>query len=206
MAQSEAGVPVLGLIDSVARQVQQQRIGVLATEATAASGAYGRALQAQRQGLTVVEMGCPAFVPAVEAHQLDTPQLRQAALRYLEPLLEARVEAIVLGCSHYPLLQPMLRELLPADVELIDPAHALVDLTLSLFPDRRSPLLPQISVPAGLWPQVIPWNLQLDRPVGWANVPRLSGFLSSQRVTATRIGAPRRSHGDGCPAFTARRV
>ena len=63
VAQSEAGVPVLGLIDSVARQVQQQRIGVLATEATAASGAYGRALQAQRQGLTVVEMGCPAFVP-----------------------------------------------------------------------------------------------------------------------------------------------
>ena len=84
-------------------------------------------------------MGCPAFVPAVEAHQLDTPQLRQAAQRYLEPLLEARVEAIVLGCSHYPLLEPMLRELLPADVELIDPAHALVDLTLSLFPDQRQP-------------------------------------------------------------------
>ena len=122
VAQSEAGVPVLGLIDSVARQVKQQRIGVLATDATAASGAYGRALQAQRHGLTIVEMGCPAFVPAVEAHQLDTPQLRQAAQRYLEPLLEARVEAIVLGCSHYPLLEPMLRELLPADVELIDPA------------------------------------------------------------------------------------
>ena len=136
VAQSEAGVPVLGLIDAVARQVQQQRIGVLATEATASSGAYGRALQAQRHGLTVVEMGCPAFVPAVEAHQLDSPELRQAARRYLEPLLDARVEAIVLGCSHYPLLEPMLRDLLPADVELIDPAHALVDLTLSLFPDQ----------------------------------------------------------------------
>ena len=80
VAQSEAGVPVLGLIDAVARQVKQQRIGVLATDATAASGAYGRALQAQRQGLTVVEMGCPAFVPAVEAHQLDTPQLRGVEL------------------------------------------------------------------------------------------------------------------------------
>lgn len=141
VAQSEAGVPVLGLIDAVARQVQQQRIGVLATEATASSGAYGRALQAQRQGLTIVEMGCPAFVPAVEAHQLDTPALRRAAQRYLEPLLDARVEAIVLGCSHYPLLEPMLRDLLPAGVELIDPAHALVDLTLSLFPDQRRPAI-----------------------------------------------------------------
>jgi glutamate racemase len=141
VAQSEAGVPVLGLIDAVARQVQQQRIGVLATEATASSGAYGRALQAQRQGLTIVEMGCPAFVPAVEAHQLDTPALRRAAQRYLEPLLDARVEAIVLGCSHYPLLEPMLRDLLPAGVELIDPAHALVDLTLSLFPDERRPAI-----------------------------------------------------------------
>ncbi len=140
VAQSEAGVPVLGLIDAVARQVQQQRIGVLATEATASSGAYGRALQAQRQGLTIVEMGCPAFVPAVEAHQLDTPALRREQ-RYLEPLLDARVEAIVLGCSHYPLLEPMLRDLLPAGVELIDPAHALVDLTLSLFPDQRRPAI-----------------------------------------------------------------
>jgi len=139
VAQSEAGVPVLGLIDAVARQVQQQRIGVLATQATASSGAYGRALRAQRQGRTVVEVGCPAFVPAVEAHQLDTPELRQQAQRYLQPLLEARVEAIVLGCSHYPLLEPMLRELLPPDVALIDPAHSLVDLTLSLFPDRRQP-------------------------------------------------------------------
>ena len=84
-------------------------------------------------------MGCPAFVPAVECHQLDTPELRRVAGRYLEPLLQARVEAIVLGCSHYPHLEPMLRQLLPPEVELIDPAHALVDLTLSLFPDQHQP-------------------------------------------------------------------
>ena len=139
VAQREAGVPVFGLIDSVARQIQQQRVGVLATAATASSGAYSRALRAQREGMHVVEVGCPVFVPAVERHELDSQALRSAAEHYLAPLLEARVEAIVLGCSHYPLLQPMLRQLLPSDVQLIDPAEALVSLVLSLLPADQRP-------------------------------------------------------------------
>jgi glutamate racemase len=129
VAEAEAGValPVLGLIDSVASQLGHDRVGVLATPATAASGAYGRALRAARPGTHVVEMGCPAFVPLIEAGDLLDPRLRTAAAAYLAPLLAARVEAIVLGCTHYPLLETLLRDLLPPEVKLVDPAEAAVD-------------------------------------------------------------------------------
>ncbi|MEB3234437.1 MAG: glutamate racemase [Cyanobacteriota bacterium] len=126
VAVAEAGVPVVGLIDSVAATLSVDRIGVLATPATAASGAYRRAIHACRPDAGVVEVGCPAFVPYIEAGDLDHPTLRQAAHSYLAPLLEQGCQAIVLGCTHYPLLQPLLADLLPDDVVLVDPAQAAV--------------------------------------------------------------------------------
>ena len=126
VAVAEAGVPVVGLIDSVAASLDAQRIGVLATPATAASGAYRRAIHACQAASTVIEVACPDFVPLIEAGDLDDPDLRRAAQLYLQPLLEQQVEAIVLGCTHYPLLQPLLRQLLPPSVALVDPAEAAV--------------------------------------------------------------------------------
>ncbi|NQV10334.1 MAG: glutamate racemase [Cyanobacteria bacterium] len=140
LVEAEAGVPVLGLIDSVATQLQADRVGILATPATAASGAYGLALREMRPDMIVVEVGCPAFVPLIEAGNLDDPRLREAATAYLKPLLNARVEAIVLGCTHYPLLEELLRDLLPAEITLVDPAVATVE--------RLGALLEQAPVPA----------------------------------------------------------
>jgi glutamate racemase len=124
VAVAEAGVPVLGLIDSVAAELGSDQVGVLATPATAASGAYRRAIHASRPSASVHEVGCPAFVPLIEAGDLEAAALRQAAERYLEPLLEAGVDTIVLGCTHYPLLRPLLARLLPPDIQLVDPAKA----------------------------------------------------------------------------------
>ena len=138
--EAEAGVPVLGLIDSVAAQLRADRVGVLATPATAASGAYGHALRAGHPGTVVVEVGCPAFVPLIEAGDLNDPRLRHAAELYLEPLLLARVQTIVLGCTHYPLLQDLLRELLPSGVSLVDPAMATVERLGSLLDQTPVPL------------------------------------------------------------------
>lgn len=133
VAVAEAGVPVVGLIDSAAADITTGRVGVLATPATAASGAYRHAIEAARPGTQVLEVGCPAFVPLIEAGDLMAPALRLAAAEYLAPLLHAEVDTLVLGCSHYPLLLPLLRQLLPSEMVVIDPAVATAQRLVTLL-------------------------------------------------------------------------
>jgi glutamate racemase len=102
-------------------------VGVLATPATASSGAYRRALHAVRPTARVTEVACPAFVPLIEAGDLACDALRAAAETYLEPLLQAEVDTVVMGCTHYPLLRPLLKQLLPPGTRLVDPALAAVE-------------------------------------------------------------------------------
>ena len=90
------------------------------------SGAYRRSIQASRPQAQVLEIGCPAFVPWIEAGDLDAPGLRDAAKEYVAPLLAAGVDTVVLGCTHYPMLRPLLSSLFPAGVTLVDPAEAAV--------------------------------------------------------------------------------
>ena len=148
VAVAEGGVPVVGLIDSVAAQLVSDHVGVLATPATAASGAYRRAIHACRPSARVLEVGCPAFVPLIEAGERDTPALREAAQAYLQPLLEAHVDTVVLGCTHYPLLAPLLRSLLPEGVSLVDPALAAARRLVALV-QQQSRLEPPLEPDEG---------------------------------------------------------
>jgi glutamate racemase len=133
LAVAEAGVPVVGLIDSTASVLQSLRVGVLATSATVSSGAYSRAIRANHPAARVVEVACPAFVPLIEAGQLDGPEIEEAAIEYLKPLLQSGVDSVVLGCTHYPLLAPLLERLLPKDVRLVDPAEATAHRLVALL-------------------------------------------------------------------------
>jgi glutamate racemase len=74
----------------------------------------------------VLEVACPAFVPLIEAGDLQAPALEAEALTYLAPLLAAGVDTVVLGCTHYPMLRPLLTALLPPHVRLVDPAASAV--------------------------------------------------------------------------------
>ena len=125
VVQQISRVPVLGLINAAAEMISENRVGVLATSATASSSAYKQHIEEVRPGTIVFEQPCPAFVPMIEAGQIISLSCRQIALEYLAPLFEARVKEIILGCSHYPLLQPILNELIPKDIRLIDPAIGL---------------------------------------------------------------------------------
>ena len=137
---SAGGVPVIGLIDAAASMVRESRVGVLATPATIQSSAYRLTIEAHRPGTQVVEQACPAFVPLIESGDLLSDDLRRIAAGYLEPLLEASVESIVLGCTHYPLLEPLLRQLLPDNVRLIDPAIGVAhSLDAVLGPPSKRP-------------------------------------------------------------------
>ena len=125
VAEGQAGVPVVGLIGAAAAMVRESRVGVLATPATVASGAYRESIEALHPGTLVVQQACPDFVPLIETGDLRSEALREAACRYLQPLMEASVESVVLGCTHYPLLTPLLTNLLPQSIRLIDPAMAV---------------------------------------------------------------------------------
>ncbi len=125
VVQRISGVPVFGLIKSAAEMITESRVGVLATTATTSSNAYKNEIEAALPGTIVFEQSCPEFVQMIEAGQISGELIRRLAIEYLAPLLDARVEAIILGCSHYPLLQPFLQELIPKHVRIVDPAIGL---------------------------------------------------------------------------------
>ncbi len=127
-------LPVLGVIrpgaQAAVTQTRNGRIGVLATEGTVRSGAYTRALHALDTALEVREVPCPDFVPLVEAGKVETQEAFAAAQAYLAPLRAAEVDTVILGCTHYPFLLPVLRACAPALI-FVDPAeqtaHDLAD-------------------------------------------------------------------------------
>ena len=124
---AHAPVPVVGVIEPGARAAaaasRSGKIGVIGTAGTVASGAYERAIKAVRPDATVVSAACPLFVPLVEEGWFDHPAAELIAREYLEPLRRAGVDTVVLGCTHYPLLKPLLQRVLGAGVRLIDSAE-----------------------------------------------------------------------------------
>lgn len=127
---AEIPVPVIGVLEAGAaaavRATVSGRIGVLATEATAKSGAYERAIRAAMPGAEVMVVGCPALVPLVEAGSVDGEEVRRALAEYLHPLLERGVDTIVYGCTHYPFLDGAIAEMAGPGVARVDPAAAMV--------------------------------------------------------------------------------
>lgn len=119
-------VPVIGVIEpGAAGAVGATRggpIGVIGTAGTVASGAYARAIQARRPGIEVRQVACPLFVPLVEEGWFDHPAAELIAREYLAPLVAAQVDVLVLGCTHYPLLKPLLGRVMGPSVALIDSA------------------------------------------------------------------------------------
>jgi glutamate racemase len=141
-------VPVLGVIEPGARAAVAAAdggpIGVIGTAGTIGSGAYERAIRRLAPAARVVVRACPLFVPLVEEGWFAHPATRLVAEEYLAPLRAEGVTALVLGCTHYPLLAPLLGELMGPGVRLIDSAaetaravaEALVDRGLEAPLDR----------------------------------------------------------------------
>ncbi len=143
-------LPVVGVIKPGARRAvaltKRGRIGVIGTEGTIRSGAYQRAIKALARGpVEVLARPCPLFVPLVEEGWLDDPVTKAVAQRYLEPLRQAKVDVLVLGCTHYPLLEGVIQEVMGPGVELINSARetaqevkqVLEDLNLLSHPRKR---------------------------------------------------------------------
>jgi glutamate racemase len=119
-------VPVTGVIEpgirAARRATTSGRIGVIGTVGTIASGAYQRAAAAVDDSLELTCAACPGFVEFVEAGDVDSDQVHVLAERLLAPVKAARVDALVLGCTHYPLLARTIGDVMGPDVVLVSSA------------------------------------------------------------------------------------
>lgn len=138
--QEASPVPVLGVIKPGARAAiaagRGGPIGVIGTSGTIASDAYNRAIQALAPGVPVVQRACPLFVPFVEEGWFDHPATELVAADYLRELREACVRSLVLGCTHYPLLKPLLQRIMGPEVTLIDSGQATAAALETILVDK----------------------------------------------------------------------
>ncbi len=118
------GVPVIGVINPGARAAiratRNGKVGVIGTQATIATGAYQRAVGAEAE---LHAAACPVFVEHVERGDTTSEELREAARSYLAPLKAQRIDTLILGCTHYPLLSGLLQLELGPDVVLVSSAE-----------------------------------------------------------------------------------
>ena len=119
-------IPILGVIEPGVEAAlscpNAVRIGIIATRGTIRSHAYQHALALRRTGLLIHGQATPLLVPLIEENWLDHPATRQVLQTYLAPLVDKGIDTLMLACTHYPLLIPVLKDLLPADVRLVDSA------------------------------------------------------------------------------------
>jgi glutamate racemase len=123
-------LPVIGVIDPGVREAvartRHGRIGVVGTRTMIASGAYQRRLAAAAPGVRVFARACPLFVPLIEEGWARSPVTRRVAMSYLAPLKAARVDTVILGCTHYPLIKSVLQDVMGPRVRLVDASGAVL--------------------------------------------------------------------------------
>lgn len=137
-------LPILGVIEPVARaaaaRTENGHVGVIGTRATITSACYPQALRAERDDLRVTQLACPLFVPLAEEGWTQGQVAETVAREYLQKLRDKDLDTLILGCTHYPLLQAtigaVLDEVMDHYVTLIDSAHATA-LALEALLDER---------------------------------------------------------------------
>jgi glutamate racemase len=123
----EFSIPIIGVIEPGARRAasvtRSGRVGVIGTEGTIRSSAYAKAIKRFNPGIEVITRPCPLFVPLAEEGWTDNEVARLAAETYLAGLRDERVDTLVLGCTHYPLLKGVIGRVMGEDVRLVDSAE-----------------------------------------------------------------------------------
>lgn len=120
-------LPTIGVVKPGARvaaeATQNQRIGVIGTEGTISSGLYPALIHQFDPQIEVIGKACPLFVPLVEEGWLHDPLTEEVVKRYLDSMKQEKVDTLVLGCTHYPLLRSMIRKVMGEGVNLVNPAY-----------------------------------------------------------------------------------
>lgn len=137
------GIDVAGVIGPGGRKAveitsenERPRIGVIATEATVASNAYFEAIRRASNTPEVMQTGCPLFVPLAEEGWTEEPETFSIARRYLASMNDFKPDALVLGCTHYPILREVIQQTVGANVKLVDSGQATADEVAQLLADK----------------------------------------------------------------------
>jgi glutamate racemase len=147
MLRDELDVPVIGVVEpgarAAVRATRSGHIGVIGTEGTIRSEAYVRAIHAESPDVRVTALACPLLVPLVEEGWVNHPASHLIAEEYLAPFLSDEIDTLVLGCTHYPLLKPLIGEIVGRSVRLIDSAEETAADTRRMLAEHG------IAAPAG---------------------------------------------------------
>jgi len=123
-------VPVLNVInpgsERAASLTETNRIGIMGTRATVLSEAYVRTLKSINPDLQVFQQACPLLVPLIEENWIHDPLTNMVLYRYLQTILQQRIDVLVLGCTHYPILKASIQEAAGQDVQLVDVSIGLI--------------------------------------------------------------------------------
>ena len=120
-------------VEAALQGVKSKRIGVIATQSTIASKAYEKALRRLKPSVKVVAAPCPLFVPLVEEGWTQGSVTDQVAAHYLQPLIETKIDTLILGCTHYPLLRNTIQKIVGNHVRLVDSALPTAEKLASLL-------------------------------------------------------------------------
>jgi len=142
-------VPFIGIepaIKPAALQSKNKSIGILATKGTLNSHLFSTTSKRYTQKINTIEVIGAGLVPLIEEGKIDSPETKRLLMRYIKPMIEANIDYLVLGCSHYPFLLSILKELLPSQVTIIDSGEAVARQTKSIL-EKEKMMQTEISQP-----------------------------------------------------------
>lgn len=172
--------PIVGMEPAVKPAAAATRsgvVGVLATTGTLQSAKFAALLDRFAADVQVITQPCPGLVELIETGDLASPAIGQLLRGYVEPLLAAGCDTIILGCTHYPFLKPLLRGMIPASITLID-TGAAVARQLQRLLGQRELLATGHSQPARFWTSGDPENFRNILPLLWKKSDSVRSFVS----------------------------
>jgi len=134
-------IPIISLIEPGAKfavaVTKNKKVGLIATSATVNSGAYERAIKKIDKDVKIFSNACPLFVPLIEGGFIETEETKNVAKEYLLPLIKEGIDTLILGCTHYPHLIKVLREITGVKVKFVNPAEEAVLQAKNILADKK---------------------------------------------------------------------
>ncbi|MFI3211041.1 MAG: glutamate racemase, partial [Peptostreptococcaceae bacterium] len=142
LARKKYSIPIIGVIKAGSKTVvnttKNNIIGVIGTDATIKSNSYSKEIKNLNKDITVIQSPCPLFVPIVEEGWANTEIARLTAKKYLDNLINKDIDSLVLGCTHYPILQKTIKEVTMGKINLVNPAKETAKELIELLKENKT--------------------------------------------------------------------